>query len=204
MTCSGNTTECLDRKNVVKLLQWGVCSSDNSLFFSPLQVDDVPTIVLNKYQIYTEIMSILVRKFCLPACCIPNDNIFFLSRFDSCSGPGPPHCRASDSTLRHTIIGRTPLDEWSARRRDLYRKTHKHSQEKNIHAPCGIRTRNPSRRDALDRHLRSRRHRDRQWFYLLFCVKTMFLFFLRTDYYFECWRIRFQDDIKLNSTELRQ
>ena len=29
-----------------------------------------------------------------------------------------------DHTKRHTTFGRTPLDEWSARRRDLYLKTH--------------------------------------------------------------------------------
>ena len=31
-------------------------------------------------------------------------------------------------TLKHTICGRTPLDEWSTRRRDLFLKTH------NIHS----------------------------------------------------------------------
>ena len=35
------------------------------------------------------------------------------------SGPGPPH-RGFMITPRHTTLGRTPLDEWSARRRDLY------------------------------------------------------------------------------------
>jgi hypothetical protein len=39
-------------------------------------------------------------------------------------GPGPPHCRGFTITLRHTTLGRTPLDEWSARRRDLYLITH--------------------------------------------------------------------------------
>jgi hypothetical protein len=29
-----------------------------------------------------------------------------------------------DHTQRHTTVGRTPLDEWSARRRHLYLKTH--------------------------------------------------------------------------------
>ena len=29
-----------------------------------------------------------------------------------------------DYTQRHTTVGRTPLDEWSARRRDLYLTTH--------------------------------------------------------------------------------
>ena len=40
------------------------------------------------------------------------------------SGPGPPHYRGFTITLRHTTLSRTPLDEWSARRRDLYLTTH--------------------------------------------------------------------------------
>jgi len=39
-------------------------------------------------------------------------------------GSGPPHCRGFTVTLRHTTLGNIPLDEWSARRRDLYLKTH--------------------------------------------------------------------------------
>ena len=34
------------------------------------------------------------------------------------------HCRRFTITLRHTTFGGTILDEWSARRRDLYLKTH--------------------------------------------------------------------------------
>ena len=42
------------------------------------------------------------------------------------SGPGPPHSRRFlDHTQWRTTVGRTPLDEWSARRRDLYLTTHK-------------------------------------------------------------------------------
>jgi len=40
------------------------------------------------------------------------------------SGPRPPHYRGYTIALRHTTVGRTPLDEWSARRRDLYLTTH--------------------------------------------------------------------------------
>ena len=36
------------------------------------------------------------------------------------TGPGPPHYRDFTITLRHITLGRTPLDEWSARRGDLY------------------------------------------------------------------------------------
>ena len=40
------------------------------------------------------------------------------------SGWGPPHYRGFTITLRHTILGRTPQDEWSPRRRDHYLITH--------------------------------------------------------------------------------
>jgi hypothetical protein len=50
----------------------------------------------------------------------------------ACSGAsaqrvtGPPHSlRFVDHTQWHTTVGRTPLDEWSARRRDLYLTTHR-------------------------------------------------------------------------------
>jgi hypothetical protein len=56
-----------------------------------------------------------------------------------------------DHTQTHTTVGRTPLDEGSARRRDLYLTTHNTVQETNMHAPGGIRTRNPSKRSAADR-----------------------------------------------------
>jgi len=39
------------------------------------------------------------------------------------SGPGPPYCRGFTIPLRHTTVGRTSLDEWSAQRRDLYYRT---------------------------------------------------------------------------------
>ena len=54
---------------------------------------------------------------------------------------------------RHTTLGRTPLDEWSARRRDLYMTT-QHLQQTDIHASGGIRTRIPSKRVAEDPRLR--------------------------------------------------
>ena len=65
-------------------------------------------------------------------------------------GPEPPHCRGFTITLRHTTLSRTALNEWSARRRDLYPSTYS-SQETDFHAPGGISTHNPSRRAALDR-----------------------------------------------------
>ena len=58
--------------------------------------------------------------------------------------------RFLDHTQRRNTVCRTSLDEWSARRRDLYLTTHntQHSQQTNIHAPGGIRTHNLCRRSA--------------------------------------------------------
>jgi hypothetical protein len=50
--------------------------------------------------------------------------LHFLSWLYSPSGPRPPHCWGFEITFRHTTLGRTPLDEWSARCRDLYLTTH--------------------------------------------------------------------------------
>ena len=66
--------------------------------------------------------------------------------------------RFLDHTL-HTTVGTTPLDEWSARRRDLYLTTH---NIHNIHASGGIRTRSPSKREAADPRLRPRGQWHRQ------------------------------------------
>ena len=64
-------------------------------------------------------------------------------------------------TQRRTTVDRTPLDKWSARRRDLYLTTHT-TLTINIHAPGGIRTHNLNRRAAADLRLRPRGHWDRQ------------------------------------------
>ena len=58
----------------------------------------------------------------------------------------PTHCRYR-ALLLHFItladtytLGRTPLDDGSARRRDPYLHNTQHSQEREIHAPGGIET----------------------------------------------------------------
>jgi hypothetical protein len=54
------------------------------------------------------------------------------------SGPGPPHCQGFTITLRHHIFGRTPLDGWSARRRDLYLTTHNIHKRQTSMPPLGF------------------------------------------------------------------
>jgi len=68
---------------------------------------------------------------------------------------------AETSTWQHKklttdTVCRTPLDEWSARRRDLYLTTQKNSQQTSIHASDGIRTHSLSRRETADLRLRPR------------------------------------------------
>jgi len=41
-------------------------------------------------------------------------------------------------TQRRTTVGRTPLDEWSACRRDLYMTTHNTEKRKTSIAPVGF------------------------------------------------------------------
>jgi hypothetical protein len=47
--------------------------------------------------------------------------------------------RFLDHTQRRITVGRTPLDEWCARRRDLYLAIH-NTQQTDFHIPGGIRT----------------------------------------------------------------
>jgi hypothetical protein len=65
-----------------------------------------------------------------------------------------------DHTQR-TTIGRTPLDEWSARRRDLYLNNTQHTKQTNIHIPGGIRTHVRGKPAAVDLRLNPRGHWDR-------------------------------------------
>jgi hypothetical protein len=53
-------------------------------------------------------------------------------------GPGRPHYQGFTITLRHTTLGRTPLHEWSARRRDLYLTTHNTHNREIFVAPAGF------------------------------------------------------------------
>jgi len=62
-------------------------------------------------------------------------------------------------SFRHATLGRTPLDKWSARRRDLYMTTH--NTHKRHPCPGGIRTGNSSKRAAADPKLLLRDHWDR-------------------------------------------
>jgi hypothetical protein len=86
--------------------------------------------------------------------------VFFFNGATAPSGPGPPRFQGFAITFRDT----TPLDEWSAQRRDLYLTTHSSHNRQDIHAPGGIQIRNPSKQAAADPCLRRRGHWDRNYF----------------------------------------
>jgi hypothetical protein len=63
-------------------------------------------------------------------------------------------------TATHTTLGKTPLDEWSAQRKDLYLTTHNIHKRYIYTRPRGIRTRNPSKRAAANSRFRPRDQRN--------------------------------------------
>jgi hypothetical protein len=64
-------------------------------------------------------------------------------------------------SVRYTTLSRTPLDEWSARRKDLYLRTHNPQKRQNSRPPGGIRNRNPSKRAGANTRLIPHEHWDR-------------------------------------------
>jgi len=63
--------------------------------------------------------------------------------------------------IRRIAVGMTPLDEWSARRRDLYLTTHNTHYTQTSMPPSGIRTHNLSGRAVADLRLRPHGQWDR-------------------------------------------
>jgi len=94
-----------------------------------------------------------------------NPNVRFRNCFvahEALSGLGPPHYRDFPNThTRHTALGRTPLEGWSARRRDLNLTRHNAHNRQNIRVPGEIRTLNTSKREAADPRLETRGHWNR-------------------------------------------
>ena len=90
-------------------------------------------------------------------CSFTDNRSFFVFVCFWCNSPqwarASSFTRVLDHTQRHTTVGRTPLDESSARRRDLYLTT---LTADKYPYPCGIRTHNLSRRVAANRRLRPR------------------------------------------------
>jgi len=81
---------------------------------------------------------------------------------------GPSHCRRFTITLRHTIVGRTPLADWSTRR-ILYLTTYDTHRRQACMSLRGSNSHSQQARPAYS-CLRPRGHRDRPFFDLGFVI----------------------------------
>ena len=63
---------------------------------------------------------------------------YFFSWLDSPRRPRPPHCWGFEIIRRHIALGRTALNEWSVRRRDLYLTTHNNHNRQTSMLPAGF------------------------------------------------------------------
>jgi hypothetical protein len=136
------------------------CLSVINNHLSPLILPNVSICTRSSSGRYVYIEAYKYSKFCQRCACVALKYSFFFPWLISLSWPRPPRCWVSAITLRHTPLGKTPLDERSTRRRDLYLITH-HTHKRQTSMPP-VRTRSPNKWAAVDPRLRPRGHRDRQ------------------------------------------
>ena len=109
--------------------------------------------------------------------------IYFLWRCCPTLAMASSFLRFLDHTQRRTTVDRTPLDEWSARRRDLYLTTHNTHNRQTSMPPVGFEPTIPAVRAAADLRLRPRGHWDRHIYiyiylftYIYICINKKWLF----------------------------
>jgi len=94
----------------------------------------------------TKLPTLLEVSFHFSFCLLyPMSNFCFVW-FDSPSGPRRLSRWGFEITLRHTTLGRTPLDKGSARRRDLHLTTYNKHKRQTFVPPGVMRSHNPSTR----------------------------------------------------------
>jgi hypothetical protein len=91
--------------------------------------------------------------------------ISYVSSITQVIGYGSSFMRFLDHTQRRTTVGRTPLDEWSARRIDLYLTTQNNHNRQTSMPTMGFEPTNLSRRAGANLRLRPRRYWQR-----IFCL----------------------------------
>ena len=102
---------------------------------------------------------------------------FFLWRCDPTRVMASSFLRFLDHTQLRTTVGRTPLDEWSARRRNLYLTTHNTHNRQTSMAPVGFEPIISAGKSAADLHLRPRGH----WDFYRFSYSILW-FSMKSDY----------------------
>jgi hypothetical protein len=89
-----------------------------------------------------------------------NWNIIFFGS-TAPSGPWPPLCWGIAISLRYNALSRTLLDEWSARRRDLYLSSHNIRNRQKSMSPVGFEMAIPASERLQTHAIRTRGHGDR-------------------------------------------
>jgi len=144
-----------------------VCAPDDGRWYHPKHVeqfsDKINCVTLHLVGYILEYCLLCFYQFYTIFDTINSQQIFFvLWRCDPMRVMASSFLMFLDHTQRRTTVGRTPLDDWSARREDLYLTTHNTHNRQHIHAPGGIRSHDLSRWAAADLRLRPRGHWDRQ------------------------------------------
>jgi hypothetical protein len=81
-------------------------------------------IVMKIHEYFSVLRSLNIALLCAYVMALSTLYPFFVHGATVPSGPGPPHYRGFTIALRHTTFSTTPLDESSARRKDLCLTTH--------------------------------------------------------------------------------
>jgi hypothetical protein len=117
-------------------------------------------------------------------------------------GQRPPHYRGFAVTLRHTTLGRTPLDDWSAPRRELYLTTHVTHYREIFMPPAGFQLAIPAierrQTDALDSTANGIR------FYLFGIIVTATLCWRPTCVYLHFGAPKYLSELKISQTKLAE
>jgi hypothetical protein len=127
---------------------WAFCNKKLLLLLEtslPLSLPPTPSLSL-----FLSLSLSLYLSVCLSVCLSVYLSIYLSISLSLCCGAPTRNPLRSFAITQtgHTTLGRTPLDEWSARRRDLYPTTY--NTHKRQSCAGGIRTQNPSKlRDYL-------------------------------------------------------
>jgi hypothetical protein len=94
--------------------------------------------IINSYNYYAYKNSILLCYNTIKHCCADKKPFFLFGATAPQWAKASSFTRFLDHTQRGTTVGRTPLDEWSARRRDLYLTTHNIHKRQTSMPPAGF------------------------------------------------------------------
>jgi len=123
--------------------------------------------------------------------------MIFLWRYDPTRTRASSFTRFLDHTQRRTTVGRTPLEEWSARTQGPLTDNTQQSQHTDLHVPAEIRTRNLSRRATADLRLRLRGDRDGLLALISFNFWRRNYFFILAHPIYKMWIIQEPDTLEL-------